>query len=289
MINPKVSVICTCYNHEKFVVEALNSIISQTYSNIQIIVVDDCSTDNSQHVISSWLQNYPDIKFIKNALNLGCTKSFNNAINYAEGDYLIDFAADDILLDNCIEEQLKAFRESTFKNLAIVYGNINLIDENKNLISIYYDNSQNPESGDIYKMVIGRTTKICSVASMVKKSVFDTMGGYDENLIYEDLDLWVRISRNYNFQYIPKILAQKRELPNSLSSNFFTKGELSKQIHKSTLVIFNKILNLNTSKKEYSIMLKRIKFESFKLIKAKEFYLFFKLIIIAFKAVFKSI
>lgn len=285
---PKVTVICTCFNHEKFVEESLNSIASQTYPNIQIIVVDDLSTDNSVKIIEAWIEKHPDALFIKNTSNLGCTTSFNNAFNHANGEYLIDLAADDVLLQHCIEEQVNAFNSSQFKNLAIVYSNINLVDENLNLISKYYHASENPESGNIYKMIIGRTVKICSVGSMIKTKKFKEIGGYDEDLIYEDLDLWVRVSRHYNFQYIPKILVNKRELTNSLGSNFFKKGKLSKKIHQSTLKILKKIIELNTSKDEYRIMQNRINFEMVKLIRAREFSLFFKVLAIWFKAKLKS-
>lgn len=286
---PKVTVICTCYNHEKFVEDALDSIISQTYPNVQIIVVDDFSTDNSVKTIEHWIKKHPDTLFIKNALNLGCTKSFNNAFQYATGDYLIDFAADDILLENCIEEQINAFNTSKFENLAIVYSNINLVDENLNFISKYYDTTEHPESGNVYKMIISRSVKICSVGAMVKKGIFEAIGGYDEDLIYEDLDLWIRVSRHYNFQYISKILAKKRELSHSLGSNFFKKGKVSKEIHQSTLKILKKTLELNTSKDEYSSLLQRIRFEMVKLLWAREFSLLFRLSLIGLKAFFKSL
>ncbi|APY10097.1 glycosyltransferase [Seonamhaeicola sp. S2-3] len=288
-LTPQVSVICTCYNHQDYVLEALNSIINQTYNNIQIIITDDCSTDNSVTKINQWLEKHSNILFLKNQRNLGNTQTFNNAIKYATGEYIVDFAADDILLNNCVEEQVRAFNESKYKDLAIVYGNIDLIDENNNYISIYYDETETPNSGDIYEMVIGRTTKICSVAAMIKKSVFDEVGGYDESLAYEDLDLWVRISRNYSFQYIPLVLAQKRELSNSLSANFLKKGNLSHKLHTSTLKILEKILKLNSSKSEYRIMLKRVHFEIFKFIKAREFMLLFKLLYIGLKALLKSV
>ncbi len=288
-LNPKVTVVCSCFNHEKYVIEALDSIKNQTYPNIQIIIVDDHSSDNSVQTIENWNKKNLDAIFIKNTSNLGHTISFNNAINYAKGDYLVDLAADDVLLSNCIQEQVNTFESSKMTNLAMVYSNINLVDKNLKFKSVYYDETDNPESGDIYKMVIGRTVKICSVGSMIETKVFLDLGGYDENLIYEDLDLWVRVSRKYNFKYIPKVLVNKRELSNSLGTHFFSKGDLSKKIHKSTLKILEKILLLNTSKDEHKIMLKRIRFEMIKLLNGREPWLFCKIIIIATKAKLRSL
>lgn len=287
---PLVTVICTCYNHESYVIEALNSIKNQTYQNIQLIIIDDFSTDNSKNVIKSWLLENTDILFLENSRNIGNVKTFNNAYKHAKGKYLIDFAADDILLEHCIAKQIETFQKSCFKDLGIVYGNINLMDENKKHISIYYNETETPESGDIYKMIIGQTTKICSIAAMIKSSVFEAVSLYDKTLAYEDLDLWVRVSREYNFEYIPLVLAQKRELSNSLSAHFLIKNNSrAHALHKTTLKILEKILALNTSKDEYRIMLNRIYLEIFKFLKAREFVLLLKLLFIGFRAFIKSI
>lgn len=74
---PLVSVICLSYNHEAYVVEALDSVINQTYPNIELLIADDCSTDNSVSVIQDWLQNHPNVYFSANEKNLGNTKTFN--------------------------------------------------------------------------------------------------------------------------------------------------------------------------------------------------------------------
>ena len=107
--NPLVSVICLCYNHADYVTESLDSVLNQEYKNIEIIIIDDCSTDNSVPVIDEWLQKYPSILFIKNKTNLGNTKSFNKALEIAKGAYIIDFATDDILMPNCITQQIEKF------------------------------------------------------------------------------------------------------------------------------------------------------------------------------------
>ena len=82
---PLVSIICHCYNHSKFVLETLKSVLNQTYDNIEVIVVDDFSTDNSADVISSFMVKHPEIKFIQNHRNLGITKSFNRILKKTKG------------------------------------------------------------------------------------------------------------------------------------------------------------------------------------------------------------
>ena len=287
---PLVSVICLSYNHEAYVVEALNSVINQTYPNVELLIADDCSTDNSVEVIQNWLENHPEVDFLTNEKNLGNTKTFNQLAKKAKGEFIIDLATDDILLPNCIEKQVKTFQNSKFKNLAIVYGNLIEIDENGNFIENYYTEEDYPESGNIYKMVVGRTTKICSVSSMVKKSVMEKLGYYDENLTYEDLDIWIRTSRDFDFEYIPEVLAKKRILSDSLSSHFLIENNLrAKKLNASTLQILNNAFQLNRTKEEHKALLGRIRFEMYKFIKARNFNLLFKLFLLEIKVRLKSI
>jgi glycosyltransferase involved in cell wall biosynthesis len=287
---PLVSIICLSYNHEDYVVEALNSVINQTYPNIELLIADDCSGDTSVSVIQNWLKNHPNIYFLANEKNLGNTKTFNQLAQKATGDYIIDLAADDVLFPNCVEKQIETFQKSKYKNLGIVYGNIIEINQDGAFLRNYYTELDEPKSGDIYSMVIGRTTKICSVSSMVKKSVYEKIGYYDEELAYEDLDLWIRASRVFDFEYFPEIVAKKREIPNSLSAHFLFKNNLkTKRLNLSTFKILNNAYRLNKSKKEHQLLLGRIRFEMFKFIKARNIILLFKLFFFAIKVKFKSL
>lgn len=287
---PLVSVICLSYNHQDYVEEALNSVIHQTYPNIELLIADDCSKDNSVEKIQNWLQNHPKVYFSANEKNLGNTKTFNQLAKKATGEYIIDLAADDVLLPNCVEKQIEIFQKSKYKNLGIVYGNIIEINQDGTFLRNYYTELDDPKSGDIYSMVIGRTTKICSVSSMVKKSVFEQLSYYDEELAYEDLDLWIRASRVFDFEYFPEIIAKKRETPNSLSAHFlFKNNSRTKKLNASTFKILNNAYHLNKSKKEHQALLGRIRFEMFKFIKARNFKLLFKLFMLEIKVRLKCI
>lgn len=286
---PLVSVICLSYNHEDYVVEALNSVINQTYPNIELLIADDCSTDNSVEKIQNWLQHHPKVHFLANEKNLGNTKTFNQLAKKATGEYIIDLAADDVLLPNCVEKQIEIFQKTKYKNLGIVYGNIIEINQDGAFLKNYYTELDEPKSGDIYSMVIGRTTKICSVSSMVKKLVYEKIGYYDEELAYEDLDLWIRASRIFDFEYFTEIVAKKRETPNSLSAHFLYKNNFkTKQLNLSTLKILNKAYRLNKSKKEHQLLLGRIRFEMYKFLKASNIILLFNLFLLELKVRLKS-
>ena len=78
--NPLVTIICLCYNQQEYVLQSLFSVVNQDYPNIELIIVDDCSTDNSRAVIEKWRLDFPKIQFIANETNLGTTQSFKRVI-----------------------------------------------------------------------------------------------------------------------------------------------------------------------------------------------------------------
>ena len=125
---------------------------------------------------------------------------------------------------------------------------------------------------------------------MVKKEVFETIAYYDENLAYQDLDLWVRASRCFSFEYIPQVLAKKRELTNSLSAHFFKKNNRkTKKIHASTYQILQKALALNKSKSEHKALLKRIRYEFLRNLYSRNYSYIFKYLYFYTKVWLKSI
>lgn len=287
-----VTVICSCYNHQKFVCESIQSVLNQSYQNIQLIVVDDCSTDYSVKIIESYLEAYPEIIFIKNSVNLGLTKSVTNALKLAKGDFFIDLAADDLLLPNCIETQIKTFKKSRYKNLAIVYGNAELITEDGNHSSYYFEvnnslkTKERIPSGDIYKHIIDMNTTICSVSAMYDKLIFDYLRGYDTTLAYEDLDFWIRASRNYNIEFIDEILVQKRIVANSLQTTLYTKKNKNSI---STYKILNNAYNLNKNKEEHLALSTRVNFEILNSYRTKNYFLMLKNILLRLKISLKLI
>jgi glycosyltransferase involved in cell wall biosynthesis len=283
--NPLVTIICLCYNHESYVVETLNSVINQSYPSIELIIVDDCSSDNSKRIITTWIEKKPEIQFITNETNLGNTKSFNKALELAKGEFVIDLAADDMLLPNCVVLQINAFKNSNYKNLGVVYGNVELISENGSFDSYYFPvNNQkkaieNRITGDIYKYVLSGSNSICSVSAMIKKTVFDRLQGYDETLAYEDLDFWIRASRLYEFDFIDEPLVQKRIVTNSLGSDFFKKNDSrAKKINYSTYLILKKAITINQTRAEDLAIQKRVHHEIMHTLKINDFGLFLKVL-----------
>ena len=288
--NPLVTIICLCYNQQEYVLQSLFSVINQDYPCIELIIVDDCSTDNSKAVIEKFRLDFPKIQFIANETNFGSTASFNRALKKSKGEYIIDLAADDVLLPNCVSLQLNAFKNTAYENLGVVYGNAALITEKGVFDSYYFPVNYLKKvitpriTGNIYESVLAGGDCMCSVSSMVKKSVFDSLNGYDETLAYEDLDFWIRASRIYDFDFIDTVLIQKRTVKNSLGTHFFKKNDArARKINQSTYLILKKAIALNRTKKENKAVLKRMHFELILTYKTANYTLFLKYIILEIK------
>ncbi|MGY5352416.1 glycosyltransferase family 2 protein [Wenyingzhuangia sp. IMCC45533] len=292
MSNPLVSIICTCYNHQNYVEETLDSVKNQTYTNIELVIVDDFSSDNSIEVINNWLRKNPESKFIKNSKNLGLTKSFNHAFKETSGFYLMDLAADDILAPDCIEKLVKTYLSPNDDEVGLVFGNAKLIDESGKLISVFYDEEMIKRinkalSINFYQYLLSDSAYMCSVTGLYKRDVFVKLRGYDEELYFEDLDYWLRVARNYKIVFTEKILIKKRHLTNSLGNGFFVRSEHTKKLHTSFYLILKKAYNLNVTKQEYQALTKRIYKQSRWAIKTFNFRYLMLYVILLFKTYFK--
>ena len=120
MTPPLVTVVCVCYNHERFVEEALNSLIQQTYKNLQIIVVDDASKDASVEKIRGVDIKDRNVEFVFHESNQGYCRAFNRVLTKIKGEYFIDFAADDVMMPDRIEKQVRKF-ESLDGSYGVVF------------------------------------------------------------------------------------------------------------------------------------------------------------------------
>ena len=117
----------TSYNGERFIREQLDSILQQTYPNIEVIVVDDCSTDGTVAIVEPYIEKYPVIKLVRNEINLGYIRNFEKGMLLAAGDYIALSDQDDIWL----KDKLTILMASIGSN-EIIYSNSGLVDENGN-------------------------------------------------------------------------------------------------------------------------------------------------------------
>lgn len=177
---PKVSIIIPCYNQGKYVAEAINSALRQTFKDIEIVCVNDCSTDNSVEIIKSFENKYKNFIFLNNEENRGVIYSRNFAIKNCNGTYILPLDADDIIEPTYVEKAVKILDNNP--NIGIVYCKAKIFGN----YDKYWNLKPFNKSDILYENCI-----FCS--ALFRKSDFLKIGGYNDNMKYgcEDYDLWL--------------------------------------------------------------------------------------------------
>jgi glycosyltransferase involved in cell wall biosynthesis len=210
---PLVTVIATCFNHERFVVECLESIRGQTYPNIQLIIADDCSTDDSVALIRQWLgKTGTDCTLVLHDENQGVCRTLNDALAHAQGKYLSGLSTDDVWLPHKLTVQVEQM-ERLPPAVGVAYGDAARIDEKGRLLPNTFIEQigtvkDRPE-GDLYEALLTQNF-IPAMTTLVRRECYETVGPYDEALSYEDWDMWLRLARHYEFAFTPGIHVRYR-------------------------------------------------------------------------------
>ena len=287
-MNPLVTVVCICFNHETFVREAIYSVLKQTYTNIELIIVDNGSSDNSYSIIKELTEEKNNIKFIHFPETISSTKAFNNAAKFANGSFLIDLSADDLLLEDCIQKQVDFFSKQS-ENVGLIFGNAFHIDETGKRTKPYFAVNKHQKVIDTtlfstnYQKILAGGLSMCSVSAMFTRKHFDLLNGYNEKLFFEDLDYWLRLSRKYEIKFLDDFLVEKRFVTNSLGNQFYKNDTFSQKINYSLRKIYNDSLKRNQSKEEHKALLKRIHYSMEQSFKNKKWFELLKLSFIELK------
>jgi glycosyltransferase involved in cell wall biosynthesis len=226
--SPLVSVVTATYNMGQYVPLAVQSVLEQTYKNIELIIVDDGSTDDTQAVLKPYLAD-PRVKYIHQK-NQGQTRAKNKGILESTGDYIAILDADDIWLPHKIQKQLPCFEISP--DIGVVYTNVKLIDEKGDVLGI-------PQRSYFSGMVSGRllVDNFVNLSSvMISRKCLNKVGIFDERYPMSiDYDLWLRISAYYEFYYVDDVTFYYRIWDGQMSHNYKKRFECAIQIMNSFL------------------------------------------------------
>jgi glycosyltransferase involved in cell wall biosynthesis len=262
MPSPLISIICISHNHAPYIEETLRSAISQTYENVEIILIDDGSSDGTPNIIEKLKIKNPKFVAILLSESKGNCRAFNKALNQSKGDYIIDLAADDLLMPERIAEGIACFQRSG-KDYGVNFTDAAYIDASGRFMRYHYKRNksgqlyENVPEGSIYEELLSRYF-ICTPTMMIRRSVFEHLGGYDENLAYEDFDFWVRSAKVTKYCYTDQVLVKKRILKDSLSTRQYKRNS---QILKSTYLVCLKAEKLNETESERKALARRVQFE----------------------------
>lgn len=261
---PLVSVICLCYNHEKYVAATLASVWAQSYAHLEVVIVDDASQDQSVASIRKFLADNPadfPVKTIFLEENLGNCTAFNRGWKLTKGKYVIDLATDDVMSSDRIAKQVTYF-ERLPDDYGVLFTESQYIDEQGIPLYFHFKNQYRHirpiPTGDVYQDVLSKYF-ISSPTMMVKGEVLQALNGYDESLAYEDFDLWVRSARQYKYAYLDECTTWVRKLSSSMSSQLYEKND--RQL-ESTFLVCQKAEKLNKTHEEQQALGRRIRYEA---------------------------
>lgn len=205
---PVISVVMSVYNGERYLKKSIESILTQSFTNFEFVIINDASTDKTDEIIK--LYNDPRIVYIKNETNIGQTKSLNKAIKISRGKYIARMDADDIAFPDRFNIQVEFLNENpTVKVVGSWYLIINESGKVVRKVCLPAD------STEIKALLIASSPLtfpyIAHPTVMIREEIFDDVGYYNEKYyVAQDYDLWIRISREYQVMNLPKVLLKYR-------------------------------------------------------------------------------
>lgn len=213
MVESLVSIIIPSYNHAKYINDCLESVLSQSYKNIEIILIDDGSTDQTFEIATSTLAN-ANATLVKQQ-NMGLIKTINNALRqFVRGEFVVILASDDWLAPESVSKQVAAFNDD--KDIGFVFGKALVISDNgKPLFEI-------PKHSKVQLLTFDNLLLenfVPALSAMCRRSALEAVGLYDLNSKIEDWDMWLRISARYKFRYVNEVLGFYRQHGSQSSKN----------------------------------------------------------------------
>ncbi len=210
-MNELVSAVIPTYNYAHFLCAAIDSVLAQTYKNIEVIVVDDGSSDNTSEVVKKYEGK---ITYIYQK-NQGLSAARNTGIRAAHGTYVAFLDADDIWLVDKITEQMRLFESGN--NVGAVSCRFYEVDESLRVLGESRHKDYPP--AELKKRLMAKNVVSGGSSVVVKKACFDAVGLFDESLrSAEDWDMWLRIERKYIIRLVEKPLLKVRVGSYSMSS-----------------------------------------------------------------------
>lgn len=223
--SPLISVLFPVYNSEKFLKEAIDSILNQTYAHFEFIIIDDCSTDSSVEIIKSYQDER--IIFIQKEKNTGYTDSLNMGIQMAKGKYLARMDSDDISMPTRFAKQIDILEQN--EEIVLCGADVQIIDsQSKTRIPYTHE--------DILIQLLEKTAFTHPVTMIRKSTLWDNQLTYDRNLEpSEDYDLWVKLAFLGKTANHPDVLLHYREHQNQTSQKRYEEQMRKKNLIRSQI------------------------------------------------------
>lgn len=214
---PKISVCITSYNQKDYLIEAIESVLNQTLTPSQIIIVDDYSNDGSRDVIQEYVKKYPElITSVLHKENIGISKSRTDALNHVTGDYVTFLDGDDLFFPTKLETEYNLIEKNS--DVKIAFSNYQYIDEKGNYLGEWAVNP--PPQGNVFFNVFSRDYPKGSLYrnELVDYQEWKAIGFFDPKInLYEDYEMKIRLTYYFKTAYTGEVLSKYRRHSNGLS------------------------------------------------------------------------
>ena len=213
---PTVTLRSACYNHAAFVEQSLDSVARQDFTDVQWIIADDASTDDSVAKIRRWLARHQaslerkgfSIKLLFHELNRGFVATLNEIVSLARSTYLCGLATDDVMLPDRISTGVRAL-EQDGGCYAVSYSNVYTIDATGRRASRRRIVRRAMPTGNIYEQLLHKCF-VPAPSLMVRLDALRDVGEYDPNAAWEDYDMFLRLTERHEFVFCPQPLVEYR-------------------------------------------------------------------------------
>jgi len=259
--SPKVSVIIPLYNGSHFITEAVESVLNQTYQKLELIIVDDGSTDNSKEIVRKFITDRR-VRLIEHGHNKGIPKTKNTGLTIARGKYIAFLDQDDVWARSKLELQLSRF-QSENKNIGVVCTGMVFTDsdmKSKGIFGGLNDENQKELLKSLYLTPVNSSSIM-----MIKQKCFLRVGTFNGNLVgWDDYEMLMRIATQFQVKYVRRPLVKKRTHPGNVRRLPAVRSEAEK--------VFKHVLTLHPFLKKYKNLREARKFynESIKLLEERK-------------------
>lgn len=237
---PQISIVLPTFNGEAYLAESIESILSQTFEDFELIIVNDCSTDRTAEIIEQYVKKDSRVKSIYNDVNQRLPKSLNIGFENASGKYYSWTSDDNIYKPQALECMYAVLERRN--NVGLVYCDCEQIDETGKVIGQHLTAMPN----ELYK---GTTVGACF---LYRSDIAKKVGGYDPDLfLVEDYDYWIRIAKYAELFYYPDTMYQCRKHPGSLTAT--RQKEIRYRTSKLWLMHIEQLLAMIPSYKEKKV------------------------------------
>lgn len=208
-MKPDVSVIMLVLNGERLIGEALQSIADQTYTNLEVVVVDDGSTDATPARLDAFRHRLR-IRYVRHETPHGITASVNDGLRHAAGNLIAFLDHDDAWLPDFLETQTSYLAAQP--EVGMVHSDFQTIDIEGRVIetSVARSRGRRRPSGDVFRELF-LDSFIVGNSVLIRRECFERLGGFDESLRWGDYHMWLRIARHYRIDYVDRVLTKYRQ------------------------------------------------------------------------------